>query len=248
MKLIAALMLTGVAFAQPEFDVAVVTVNKSGEPFAERRVLPGRRLELTNNTMRELVIEAWMKRKDEVAGGPAWFNSDRFDVIAKAPAATPDADLHAMLRSLLKDRFGLAVHEEQRSLPVYFLVTLKGGPKLSPPTVSARTFCGGGPRKPGQFHRSCTNMTMEALTQWLPKMSPADFEQPVLNKTGLPGAWDFQLDFSPPARVMFDGETVDPSGPTIFEALREVGLHLELRKLPSKVIVVDHVERTPAAN
>jgi hypothetical protein len=40
MKALFALVLTGAAFAQPEFDVAVVTVNKSGEPFAERRILP----------------------------------------------------------------------------------------------------------------------------------------------------------------------------------------------------------------
>jgi uncharacterized protein (TIGR03435 family) len=84
-----------------------------------------------------------------------------------------------MLQNLLKERFHLAVHEEQRVLPVYVLVTAKGGPKLSPPTASARTFCGGGPRKPGQVHRSCTNMTMDALTQLLPKMSPEDFVQPV---------------------------------------------------------------------
>src|SRR5258708_9367624 len=248
MKWILGLVLAGVAVAQPEFDVAVVTLNKSGEPFAERRVLPGGRLELPNNTLRDLIIEAWTKRKDEVAGGPAWLSSDRFDLIAKAPAGTSDADLHAMLRNLLKDRFGLAVHEEQRALPVYVLVTVKGGPKLSPPTVSARTFCGGGPRRPGQVHRSCTNMTMEALTQWLPKMSPEDFGQPGLNMTGLAGAWDFQLDFSPHVKVMYNGETVDPNGPTIFEAIRELGLNLERRKLPSPVIVVDHVRRIPTAN
>jgi len=39
------LVLAAVAFAQPEFDVAVVTVNKSGEPFAERRVLPERTID-----------------------------------------------------------------------------------------------------------------------------------------------------------------------------------------------------------
>jgi len=51
---------------------------------------------------------------------------------------------------------------------------------------------------------------MDALTQWLPKMSPEEFEQPVLNMTGLAGAWDFQLDFSPHVKVMYNGETVDP--------------------------------------
>jgi uncharacterized protein (TIGR03435 family) len=89
---------------------------------------------------------------------------------------------------------------------------------------------------------------MEALTQWLPKMSPEEFEQPVLNMTGLAGAWDFQLDFSPRVKVMYNGETVDPNGPTIFEAIRELGLNLERRKLPSPVIVVDHLQRIPTAN
>jgi len=248
MKCIPALVLCGVAFAQPAFDVAVVTVNKSGEPFAERRILPGGRLELTNNTLKDLVIEAWDKRKDEVAGGPSWLVSDRFDVIAKTSAETSDADRRLMLRAVLKERFGLAVHEEERTLPVYALVTLKGGPKLSPPTVSARTFCGGGPRKTGQYHRSCTNMTMAVFAQWFAKISPEDFELPVLDMTGVSGAWDFQLDFSPPIKSMYNGEVADPNGPTIFEAIRELGLSLERRKLPATVIVVDHVERTPTAN
>jgi uncharacterized protein (TIGR03435 family) len=248
MKWIGLLALSAAGFAQPSFDVTVVNVNKSGEPFAERRVLPGGRIELENNTLRDLIVEAWGKRKDEVAGGPAWLGSDRFDVIARAPAGTSDADLRAMLQELLKDRFGLIVHEEQRVLPVYALLTAKGGARLSPPTVAARTFCGGGPRKPGQVHRSCTNMSMDALTQWLPKMSPEEFEQPVLNLTGLAAAWDFQLDFSPPIKVMFNGETADPAGPTIFEALRELGLNLERRKVRVPVIVVDRAERTPSAN
>jgi uncharacterized protein (TIGR03435 family) len=248
MKWIPALAFCGVAFAQPAFDVVVVTINKSGEPFAERRILPGGRLELTNNTLKDLIIEAWDKRKDEITGGPPWLASDRFDVIAKAPVQTSDADRRLMLRAVLKERFGLAVHEEERILPVYALVTLKGGPKLSPPTVSARTFCGGGPRKPGQLHRSCTNMTMAVFAQWFPKISPEDFELPVLDMTGVSGAWDFQLDFSPPIKVMINGEVADPNGPTILEAVRELGLSLERRKLPAPVIVIDHAERTPAAN
>jgi uncharacterized protein (TIGR03435 family) len=78
-------------------------------------------------------------------------------------------------------------------------------------------------------------------------MSPEDFDQPVLNMTGLAGAWDFELEFSP-VRGMYNGEQADPNGPTIFEAIHELGLNLERKKLPSSVIVVDHAERTPTAN
>jgi uncharacterized protein (TIGR03435 family) len=223
-------------------------VNKSGEPFAERRLRPGGRLELENNTLRDLIIEAWGKRKDEVVGGPRWLGSDRFDVIAKAPARTPEPALRAMLQNVLKERFGLLVHEEKRVLPVYALVTGKGGPRLNPPTVSARTFCGGGQRKPGLLRRECTNMSMAAFSQWLWKISPQDFDLPVLDMTGLTGAWDFSFDFSPPVKVLWNGEVMDPNGPTIFEAVRALGLDLERRKLPTTVIVVDGASRIPGAN
>jgi uncharacterized protein (TIGR03435 family) len=63
----------------------------------------------------------------------------------------------------------------------------------------------------------------------------------VLDETGLPGLFDFDLDFNP-------DENLSAEGPTIFEAVQQqLGLKLEARRGPVEVIVIDHVEK-PAGN
>ena len=62
--------------------------------------------------------------------------------------------------------------------------------------------------------------------------------QPVVDKTGIDGRYDFDLTFG----------ADDQSGPSIFTALQEqLGLKLESQKLPTRVLVIDHVER-PSEN
>jgi uncharacterized protein (TIGR03435 family) len=64
---------------------------------------------------------------------------------------------------------------------------------------------------------------------------------PVLNKTGLPGIYDFSVDVKPEAGAdMF----------TLWQsALQDrLGLKLEGRKAPVDVLVIDHAERIPVAN
>jgi uncharacterized protein (TIGR03435 family) len=247
-------VLSGMALAQdtaapPSFDVAVVKPNKTGEPFAERAVVSGRRIFLENNTLKDLTAEAWGMRKDQIVDGPAWFDSDRFDVTGQTAPDTPEATRRVMLQSLLAERFKLAVHKDERALPVFALVLAKSGPKLTPATGSARRFCEGLPVAGGQLHRACNNMTMAALaSEWLEKMSPLDFDLPVLDLTGLTGAYDFKVNWSPSANAPGRSGAFDPNGSTIFEALRQVGLNLERRKVPAPVIVIDRVERVPTAN
>ena len=72
-----------------------------------------------------------------ISGGPAWIDSDKFDLEAKFDVnQIPDAkkltyrQQAEMLQPLLADRFKLAVHQEARELPVYALVAAKSGPKL----------------------------------------------------------------------------------------------------------------------
>ena len=83
---------------------------------------------------------------------------------------------------------------------------------------------------------------------WLAKINPQEFETPVLDKTGLAGPWDFNLDFTLPNHTLMNGETLEPNGPTIFDAVHELGLSLERRKMPVEVVVVDSALRVPLAN
>lgn len=83
-------------------------------------------------------------------------------------------------------------------------------------------------------------------------------DRPVIDKTGILGRFDFHVEFSrdeatpglrgPSPDAGLPGAASDPSGPTIFTAIREqLGLKLVPGKGPVEVLVIDHVER-PTGN
>ena len=45
---------------------------------------PGGSLTVTNITLRTLIQEAYDVKRYQIAGGPNWLDSDRFDIAAKA--------------------------------------------------------------------------------------------------------------------------------------------------------------------
>lgn len=96
------------------------------------------------------------------------------------------------------------------------------------------------------------------------------FDRPVIDRTGLKGTYDLRLRYDPSSMPggrggpgMAKGEPgaapapgdpgnrIAPDGgpPSIFTALQEqLGLKLESSKGPVELLVIDHVERTPAQN
>jgi uncharacterized protein (TIGR03435 family) len=65
--------------------------------------------------------------------------------------------------------------------------------------------------------------------------------RPVFDRTGLAGAYDIDLQWTP---VRSDGETPSGDAPSIFTALQEqLGLKLALEKDQVEVLVIDKVER-----
>src|SRR6516162_2114700 len=102
--------------ADPAFDVA--SLKPSPPPEGDTininlgRVRNGE-VTLANATLTDCVKFAWELAGDEQVDGPDWIKGRtalRFDVIAKAPAATPRDQLLLMLRTLLKERFHLEMH------------------------------------------------------------------------------------------------------------------------------------------
>jgi uncharacterized protein (TIGR03435 family) len=69
-----------------------------------------------------------------MSGGPKWIDEDRFDVIAKVGAATQSsvAQKQLMLRTLLAQRFKLAVHHETKTLPILELVRARKDGAIGP--------------------------------------------------------------------------------------------------------------------
>ncbi len=183
-----------------------------------------------------------------VSGGPEWVRSDRFELQALMPASSPDyttaqflageaPGLELMIRSLLVERFGLAVRVGTKDVPLFELVAAKRGPKLSladandPPRLLRRT------EPNGLAHIVGKRISMSSLCLML----MIEAQRPVLDATGLAGDFDFDLEFAPQ-------NSPDSAGPSLFTALQEqMGLRLESKKGPVQAIVIEAVEK-PSEN
>ncbi len=120
--LILAIIVPGLAIAQTSFEIADVHVSpKTLHPTKKGGALRAGRYELQMATMVDLIATAWGIQPNKVLGGPAWLETDRFDVIARAPLNTSPQDLKLMLQLLLADRFQLTVHTDQKPMAAYAL-------------------------------------------------------------------------------------------------------------------------------
>jgi uncharacterized protein (TIGR03435 family) len=195
-------------------------------------------------TLRELMTQAYAEilRPAYLTGGPAWLETDNFEVIAKAPPGTSVDTERLMLQRVLADRFHLAVRREQKPMPVFALSAGKNGPRLLATTATGDADCKAKfAAEDGRTHVTCVNMTMAGLAARLPRLEPFDVDQPAMDLTGIAGAYDFLFEWTP------HKQDSGPVGLTIFDALEKLGLKLEARKEPMTVIGIDHVEK-PDAN
>jgi uncharacterized protein (TIGR03435 family) len=293
----AVLLCASIALGQqpnPKLTFEVASI-KPAAPQAMRRLQgsaeggpgtpdPGR-IRLTDMPLRVLIMRAYNLQSFQIAG-PAWMDSQRFDIIAKVPDGATKEDARIMFQNLLADRFRLKLHKESKEAPIYELVVAQGGIKIkeAAQTVTTPAEGAGGPppgppprgkdgllRTPhgqlgiqamlnGRMRMQGDAVSMDRLTDIL----GMTLGRPVLDKTGLMGAYDVILDFSPegmgpgpkgPAPGAGGGNPAEAprdsndSGPTIFTALQsQLGLKLESRKGPVDLLVVDSVKKMPTEN
>jgi uncharacterized protein (TIGR03435 family) len=236
----------------PAFDLADVhTSPHAMNLFMQGGVIRGGKFTIKNATMVDLITTAYGVEADFVLGGPSWLETDRFDVNAKAPAATSQDEAKLMLRTLLAERFKLVLHNDSKPTQAFVLSAGKGKPKLKEADGSGATGCQGQSQPPSQsgvFNYivvACRNMTMEAFATSIHQMAGGYLTSPVVNQTGIKGSWDFDIKWS--GRGVLAAMGAD--GISIFDAVdRELGLKLELQKVPTPVIVVDSANQKPTAN
>ena len=242
-----AFTLTG-AFGQPAterlaFEVASVKPNKSGDRGTSMGPSSGG-LTATNATLKFLITFAYDVRDHQISAGPSWFDTERYDIVAKGPIDHPTvAQNRQMLQKLLADRFQLRLLRETKELPEYALVVEKNGPKLHQPEGA------GNGMRIGRGRITTQAVSMEHFAGNLGKL----LGRTVVDKTGLQGNFAFTLEWTPdasqPMGVLGPSPAVpDDSGPSIFTALQEqLGLKLEPQKGPVEILVIDHVEK-PSEN
>jgi uncharacterized protein (TIGR03435 family) len=247
------LALATALYGQSAFESADVHVSPHSDNPSLRVFQRDGRYELLSATMVDLISTAYGVSANAVAGGPSWLESDRFDVIAKAPDnATPDS-LHTMLQSLLKDRFALTVHTGTRPIPALVLTAGKQV-RLKQSQAAAGGGCEEQPseRTPAiNAAWKCRGITMTQFTEWLDSSRKAAplrgylTDKPIADLTALKGEWDF--DFKWTGVGLLPGAGVD--GVTLFDAIdKQLGLKLAMGLAPLPALTVEKVNEKPGAN
>jgi uncharacterized protein (TIGR03435 family) len=227
-------VLYAAAAAQASFEVASVKLNVSGSRSTVTRTSEDFLL-LQNWPLREIVLKAY-ELKDYALIAPDWLASRNFDIQAKAGGKMTKVEQSQMLQSLRAERFQLEAHFESREMAAYALLPAKGGPKLKP--------AGDGPfdvdlsRGARKTTIACKHCSLDDFAGVL----SGQLHRAVVDHSGIPRAYSFTLEWSP-------DQNADDGGPSVFTALAEqLGLRLELRRLPIAILVVDSINRTPAEN
>lgn len=102
---------------------------------------PGGRFSAGTSTLKQLIVEAFEVKDYQIEGGPPWLTTDYFEITANAGADATPADVKAMLRTLLAERFGLRTHGDTRQAPVYVLTVARSDGRLGPKLTRATPEC-----------------------------------------------------------------------------------------------------------
>ncbi|HWF06882.1 MAG TPA: M56 family metallopeptidase [Bryobacteraceae bacterium] len=166
-----------------------------------------------------LIIQGAYKREDEnlvaaeARGGPAWLDSEIYEIIAKAEGNPSIFQMAGpMLQTLLEERFRLKVHRDQKEVPVYFLKVAKGGSKFHPAKKGSCITLD--PENPSQLTspslgkpgtRICGGARFDGRSLEMYSATMADFARQIsryfdrrlIDNTGLTGVFDIHMDVVP---------------------------------------------------
>ncbi len=210
--------------------------------------LSAARLRVINSSLKFCIQVAWNVNEYRVSGGPAWTETDHYDIEAVSAAPFQKGEFRIMLQTLLAERFGLVVHRETQQKMGYSLVVARGGSKLPPPQDDPDILFSRTPT--GDRTLQAKGATLESLAMALSGVMGAT----VVNRTGIAGKFDVSLQWTPDSSeapmLSKSGEPLPPrspdapAGPSIHTVLQEkLGLKLEPAKVPTEVIVIDRANR-----
>jgi uncharacterized protein (TIGR03435 family) len=238
----------------PTFEVAVINRLREAPTRSWGGRLPGGNYVVPGSTVVQLVGAAYGVPSERVLGAPRWATRDLYEIHAKAAGDPTGAETTLMLRSLLRDRFKLAVRDELRDFPVYELRVASVDGRLGSRMRPSPFDCNDPEsRKRAQSLPIANGLPQHCFTQansgriagssvtldrFAPQLTgPAG--RTVLDRTGLVGGYDIDLEWS------LDSAAEKPS---IFTAVQEqLGLKLENAIAPLAVVLIDRVER-PSEN
>jgi uncharacterized protein (TIGR03435 family) len=236
-----------------EFEVASIKPSPASRPAAPGFNVTATELRAPNISVAALITFTFALHRTQVVGLPDWAETQGYTIIAKLPQGGDPTDdqIRTMLKNLLKSRFGLSFHTEQRELSVYAIgIGKKGadGIKMTPSASDGLNMGGQGPGRVRFRGATMGNLATQLQLRVL--------DRPVIDQTGLKDRYDFTLDWRPDefqlpflapaqrAAVIANNDAL----PDLFTAFQEqLGLKLEGTKAPATVLIIDKVS-TPSEN
>ena len=252
--------------APAAFEAASIRENVSGGDNASVRAQPGGRVTVSNNSLRNIIRNAYNVQNYQIVGGPEWINTVRWDISAKAPDDAPPPQLLLTLRTLLADRFKLAIRNETREMPIYALTLARPDGRLGsqlrssnvdcaavfaaakargeapPPTTNGRPTCG------TRTTRGNMMTTGVAMSDFARNLSPFA-GRPVVDTTGLTGVYDLNLAWTPEQGLPGPDGTASQAATSsdsvsLFTAVQEqLGLKLDAQRGSVDVLVIESAQR-----
>jgi uncharacterized protein (TIGR03435 family) len=247
---------------KPSFEAATIKPNTSGDTSNYFRMM-GVSPSMTNQPLKNMILWAYRIKDFQLAGGPGWMGTDKWDLQAKTKEGAAGEQMQLMVQSLLQERFKLALHREIKELPIYNLTVAKGGLKIQPikegscltpdpknpgpaPGKTFMDYCGTGGFGPCMMMG--TSATMTELAESL--SSPNAVGRTVVNQTGVDGRFRYEVNYAPEFAPAAQPGGAPPAcdAPSIYTALQDqLGLRLDSAKGPVEVLVIDHAEK-PSEN
>jgi uncharacterized protein (TIGR03435 family) len=197
-----------------------------------------------------LVRVAYQVADFQIVDAPGWFLSERYDVTARTAEPVTIAQVGPMIRTLLAERFGLRIVQQRRESPVLELHVERDGrtvlTRSSQPCAlvqaqaspiapsSSRT-------APPCFSSIAGSLTARGVTSdMLAQELTRRLERFVVDRTGLAGAYDFELKWTPDANA---DATVSDLPPLVTAVREQLGLRLIPARAPVDLYVIQAASR-----
>jgi uncharacterized protein (TIGR03435 family) len=190
-----------------------------------------------------------------MSGEPGWVDTDPYEFVGKvAPedvAAFQKLDLPSkrmMMRGVLADVLKLQLHPDPTPHSVYDLVVSKGGTKLTPFKDGESNTLPNGRTLEGKGQAGDADGTVYYQGETMPQLAEAietRIGKQVIDKTNLPGQWDFKT-FMPAQHYSPNMDNSDDSPiPHVFSGVKALGLDLVSAREITGGLIVDHIDRPP---
>ena len=207
--------------------------------------------ESRNTNLLAIMQEAYGVQADQIPGAPEVVKTAAYDIEIKAEGSAGSSqpmdplfrqnEIRGQLRSLLTERFKLVLHHETKVLPSYLLEVGENGSKLQPTKYPDTPDTAAGPdgksihrmmmRQGGNGQVMGIGAQKSSMAEFARQLS-MQLAENVIDKTGLTGQYDFNLQWSQSA-----------GNDSLVTAVQEqLGLKLVPQQAPADVLVIDHLE------